>query len=71
MEQIRLLVESAYAYPNLTVLENLQVYFKLRQLTESALVMDIIEQLRLRDLRILKLNSYRWAINNAWAWQKP
>ena len=46
--KIGYLVESAYAYPNLSVLENLQVYYKLRQLSEPALIMDIIEQLHLR-----------------------
>lgn len=45
--KIGYLVESAAAYPNLSVIENLQVYFKLRQLTQPSMVLDIIDQLRL------------------------
>ncbi len=41
------LVETPYAYPNLSVTENLKVYYKLRQLTNPALLEDIIEKLKL------------------------
>jgi ABC-2 type transport system ATP-binding protein len=41
------LVETSYSYPNLTVKENLKVYYKLRQLTNPAIITDIIENLKL------------------------
>lgn len=41
------LVETPYAYPNLSVIENLQVYYQLRQLKNPAVIGDIIEKLKL------------------------
>ncbi|GAB3505917.1 ABC transporter ATP-binding protein [Emticicia fontis] len=41
------LVETPYAYPNLSVLENLEVYYQYRQLRDRKLINNIIEQLKL------------------------
>jgi ABC-2 type transport system ATP-binding protein len=41
------LVETPYSYPDLSVAENLKVYYKLRQLTNPALLNDIIDTLKL------------------------
>lgn len=41
------MVETPYAYPNLSVIENLRVYYKLRQLNKPALIDAIIEKLKL------------------------
>jgi len=41
------LVETPYSYPNLSVTENLRVYYKLRQLSNPKLIDDIIEKLKL------------------------
>lgn len=41
------LVETPYAYPNLSVIENLRVYYKLRQLSNPALIDNIIQKLKL------------------------
>lgn len=48
------LVETPCAYPNLSVFENLRVYFKLRQLTDPGLIDDIIEKLKLSKYREIK-----------------
>jgi ABC-2 type transport system ATP-binding protein len=45
------LVETPYSYPNLSVTENLKVYYKLRQLTDPTLIDDIIEKLKLTNYR--------------------
>jgi ABC-2 type transport system ATP-binding protein len=45
------LVETPYAYPNLSVTENLKVYYKLRQLTNPKLIDDIIEKLNLTSCK--------------------
>ncbi|MEJ7644991.1 MAG: ATP-binding cassette domain-containing protein [Chryseolinea sp.] len=45
------LVETPYSYPNLSVAENLKVYFKLRQLTNPTLIDDIIEKLKLTNYK--------------------
>lgn len=45
------LVEIPYSYPNLSVAENLKVYYKLRQLTNPTLIDDIIEQLKLTSYK--------------------
>lgn len=45
------LVETPFAYPNLSVTENLKVYYKLRQLTKPGLIDEIIEKLRLTNYR--------------------
>ncbi len=41
------LVETPYSYPNLSVTENLKVFYKLRQLTNPTLIEEIIEKLKL------------------------
>jgi ABC-2 type transport system ATP-binding protein len=41
------MVETPYAYPNLSVIENLTVYFELRQLKNKKLIEGIIEKLNL------------------------
>ncbi|MHB1277681.1 MAG: ABC transporter ATP-binding protein [Bacteroidia bacterium] len=41
------LVETPYAYPNLSVIENLRIYYKLRQLDNPALIDAIIHKLKL------------------------
>ncbi len=43
------LVETPYAYPNLSVIENLKVYYKLRQLSNPYLIDEIIEKLKLTN----------------------
>jgi len=50
------LVETPYSYPNLSVIENLKVYFKLRQLTNLKLIDDIIEKLKLTNYKDKKAN---------------
>ncbi len=45
------LVETPYSYPNLSVTENLQVYYKLRQLTNPKLIDDIIGKLKLTNYK--------------------
>ncbi len=41
------LVETPYSYPNLTVAENLKVYYHLRQLSKPKLIADSITKLKL------------------------
>ncbi len=41
------LVETPYAYPNLSVQENLKIYYKLRQLKNPECIDEIIEKLKL------------------------
>lgn len=48
------MVETPYAYPNLSVKENLQVYNKLRGLKRSSLVDQVIEKLKLSNYRDVK-----------------
>ena len=43
------LVETPYAYPNLSVMENLNVYFLLRQLNNKKIIDEIMEKLGLND----------------------
>lgn len=43
------LVETPYAYPNLSVLENLNVYYSLRKLDKKQLIWEIIEKLNLNN----------------------
>lgn len=50
------MVETPSAYPNLSVLENLKVYYKLRQLTNPALMDDIIGKLKLNHYKHKKAN---------------
>lgn len=45
------LVETPFAYPNLSVTENLKVYYKLRQLNKLSLIDEIIEKLKLTSYR--------------------
>lgn len=48
------LVETPLSYPNLSVAENLQVYYQLRQLKNPKLIPDIIERLKLGHYRDTK-----------------
>lgn len=48
------LVETPYAYPNLSVLENLRLYFQLRKLKDRSLIEQIITQLKLEPFRSTK-----------------
>ena len=41
------LIETPYSYPNLSVIENLEVIFKLRGLSDRSLIDEIIERLQL------------------------
>ncbi|MFA6260674.1 MAG: ATP-binding cassette domain-containing protein [Bacteroidia bacterium] len=50
------MVETPSSYPNLSVLENLKVYYKLRQLTNPALIDDIIGKLKLNHYKDKKAN---------------
>lgn len=43
------MVESTHAYPNLSVRENLEVFFNLRQLRDKNLMNDVINRLELQD----------------------
>ena len=43
------LVETPHSYPNLSVVENLKVYYKLRQLDDLNLIDEIIEKLKLTN----------------------
>lgn len=45
--KIGYLVETPYSYPNLSVVENLKVYYHLRQLRDPSLIDSIIEKLKL------------------------
>lgn len=45
------LVEKPYCYPNLSVAENLKVYYKLRQLTNPAMIANVMEKLKLSQYR--------------------
>lgn len=51
------LVETPYSYPNLSVYENLKVFYKLRQLTKSSAIDDIIEKLKLTKNRNTKASA--------------
>jgi ABC-2 type transport system ATP-binding protein len=46
-QHIGYLVETPYAYPQLTVRENLTVFYKLRNLNDLAMIDDVITRLRL------------------------
>ena len=48
------LVEVPYAYPNLSVFENLRLYFQLRKLKDNSLIEQIITQLKLEPFRSTK-----------------
>jgi len=50
------MVETPFSYPNLSVTENLKVYYKLRQLTQPTLIDDIIEKLKLTNYKDKKAN---------------
>ena len=50
------MVETPYSYPNLSVTENLKVYYKLRQLSNPSLIDDIIEALKLTPYKHKKAN---------------
>lgn len=49
--EVGYLVETPYSYPNLSVLENLRVYYRLRQLKSPPLIPEIIEKLKLGPYR--------------------
>lgn len=49
--QVGYLVETPYGYPDLSVEENLEIYFRLRQLSDRQQLNDIIEQLQLEPYR--------------------
>ncbi|PIE48214.1 MAG: bacitracin ABC transporter ATP-binding protein [Flavobacteriales bacterium] len=51
------LVETPYAYPNLSVYENLKVIYKLRQLANPKAIDDIIEKLKLTKYRNIKASA--------------
>lgn len=48
------LVETPYSYPNLSVKENLKIYYKLRQLKDPLLIDLIIAKLKLSNYRNVK-----------------
>jgi ABC-2 type transport system ATP-binding protein len=48
------LVETPYSYPNLSVEENLKVFYKLRQLKNPSLINEVIEKLKLTKYRNTK-----------------
>ncbi|MBK7232041.1 MAG: ATP-binding cassette domain-containing protein [Saprospiraceae bacterium] len=50
------MVETPNSYPNLSVTENLKVYYKLRQLTQPTLIHEIIEKLKLTNYKDKKAN---------------
>lgn len=56
------MVETPYAYPNLSVTENLKVYYKLRQLTNPTLIDDIMEKLKLTHYKHKKQMYYHSVI---------
>lgn len=51
------MVEAPRAYPNLSVKENLQVYFKLRQLKNKATITEILDKLQLEIYRDVKAKN--------------
>jgi ABC-2 type transport system ATP-binding protein len=52
--EIGYLVEKPYAYPNLSVAENLRVYLKLRMLDDESLIDEVIDKLKLETYRNTK-----------------
>lgn len=54
--EVGYLVETPYAYPNLSVKENLKVYYNLRQLNDSGLIDEIIARLKLTKYQHHKAN---------------
>lgn len=48
------MVETPHAYPNLSVIENLEVYYQLRQLKNPYLLSDIIDKLKLTTFKHTK-----------------
>ena len=57
------LVETATSYPELTVLENLEIFFRLRFLQDRKLLKDVIEQLHLGAY--LKTRARNLSLGNA------
>jgi ABC-2 type transport system ATP-binding protein len=51
------MVETPGAYPNLSVQENLEVYFKLRRLENKKLIGEIIERLKLEPYRDIQARN--------------
>ena len=56
------LVETPHSYPNLSVAENLKVYYHLRQLKNSTLISGIINRLKLR--RYANIKSKHLSLGN-------
>lgn len=52
--EIGYMVETPHAYPNLSVIENLEVYYQLRQLKIPQLLSDIIDKLKLNTFKHTK-----------------
>jgi len=52
--QVGHLVETPYSYPELTVLENLEIYYRLRLLKDPGLLADVVEKLHLGQYRNTK-----------------
>ncbi len=46
-DKVGYMIESTYAYPNLTVTENLKVYYQYHKLTDKQLIPQIIARLKL------------------------
>ncbi len=53
-QEVGYLVETPYAYPDLSVRENLEVYFRYRQLKDRSLINEVIEKLQLGRYRDTK-----------------
>jgi ABC-2 type transport system ATP-binding protein len=51
------MVESAFAYPELSVVENLQVYYKLRKLNDPSLISRILSKLKLTRYTHIKAKT--------------
>jgi ABC-2 type transport system ATP-binding protein len=51
------LVETPYFYPELTVLENLEIYYRLRLLKDPGLLADVVEKLHLSPYRNTKAKN--------------
>ncbi|MBL7780507.1 MAG: ABC transporter ATP-binding protein [Saprospiraceae bacterium] len=55
--EVGYLVETPYSYPQLTVLENLRVYYQLRQLKNQGLIDLVLEQLKLDKYRNIQAKA--------------
>jgi ABC-2 type transport system ATP-binding protein len=50
------LVETPYSYPNLSVIENLKVYYQLRKLKDKSLIDTVVDRLKLNAYAHIKAN---------------